>query len=77
MNWLPRKYVLMSVVIENDAKHRIIVKGAPEEIYRRCTKFEIDGDVLDLGEGNLILSELRAEYEDLSATGFRVLAIAY
>ncbi len=68
---------LMSVVIDNEGKHRIIVKGAPEEIYRRCTRFELDGDVLDLDTGNLIMPELRREYDNLSADGFRVLAVAY
>ncbi|MDD5449805.1 MAG: magnesium-translocating P-type ATPase [Candidatus Omnitrophica bacterium] len=68
---------LMSVVIENDGRHRIIVKGAPEELYKRCTRFELDGDILELGEGNLILPELKTEYNDLSAEGFRVLGIAY
>jgi len=68
---------LMSVVIESDNKHRIIVKGAPEEIYKRCTRFELDTEVLELGEGNLILPELKTEYDNLSAEGFRVLAIAY
>lgn len=68
---------LMSVVVENDGKHRIIVKGAPEEIYKRCSKFELDGDVLEMDAGNLVLLELENEYNNLSADGFRVLAIAY
>ncbi len=68
---------LMSVVIDNDGKHRIVVKGAPEEIYKRCTRFELEGDVLELDSGNLILPELKTEYNNLSAEGFRVLAIAY
>ncbi|KJJ85088.1 magnesium-transporting ATPase MgtA [Candidatus Omnitrophus magneticus] len=68
---------LMSVVIDNDGKHRIICKGAPEEIYKRCSKFVIDGELLDLDAGNLVLLELKKEYSNLSAEGFRVLAIAY
>jgi P-type Mg2+ transporter len=68
---------VMSVVVEADGKHRIIVKGAPEEIYRRCTKFELDGEILDLDEAKLVLIELQNEYNDLSSEGFRVLAIAY
>ena len=68
---------LMSVVIESNGKHKLIVKGAPEEIYKRCTRFELEGDIFDLGTGNLILPELKAEYDKLSAEGFRVLAIAY
>lgn len=68
---------LMSVVVEDASKHRLIVKGAPEEIYKRCTRFELEGDVLELDSGNLILPELKTEYDNLSADGFRVLAIAY
>jgi len=68
---------LMSVVVENDSRHMMIVKGAPEEIYKRCTKFELEGDIFDLGVGNLILPELKEEYDNLSKEGFRVLAIAY
>lgn len=68
---------LMSVVVESDNKHRIIVKGAPEEVYKRCSKFELDAELLDLDSGNLVLLELKKEYDNLSAEGFRVLAIAY
>lgn len=68
---------LMSIVIENEGKHRIIVKGAPEEIYGRCSKFELDGDMLEMDAGRLLLIELQKEYNNLSAEGFRVLAIAY
>ncbi|MCX5658051.1 MAG: magnesium-translocating P-type ATPase [Candidatus Omnitrophica bacterium] len=68
---------LMSVVVESDGRHRIVSKGAPEEIYKRCSKFELDGDVLEMDAGNLVLLELKNEYNNLSAEGFRVLAIAY
>jgi P-type Mg2+ transporter len=66
---------IMSVVVEMDGKHRIISKGAPEEIFKRCTKYELEGEILDM-EG-LILTDLKEEYDNLSAEGFRVLAIAY
>lgn len=66
---------IMSVVVEMDGKHRIICKGAPEEIFKRCVSYELDGEILDIEE--LILSDLREEYNNLSADGFRVLAIAY
>jgi Mg2+-importing ATPase len=65
----------MSVVVEMDGKHRIISKGAPEEIFKRCTKYELEGEILDM-EG-LILTDLKEEYDNLSTEGFRVLAIAY
>jgi Mg2+-importing ATPase len=66
---------IMSVVVEVDGKHRLIAKGAPEAIFKRCTKCELDGEILDAGE--MILTDLREEYDALSADGFRVLAIAY
>jgi Mg2+-importing ATPase len=66
---------IMSVAVEMDGKHRIISKGAPEEIFKKCTKYELDGEILDMED--LILSDLREEYNNLSADGFRVLALAY
>jgi Mg2+-importing ATPase len=66
---------IMSVVVEMDGKHIIVAKGAPEEIFKRCTKFELDGEILDMED--LIVTDLKEEYNDLSADGFRVLAIAY
>ncbi len=66
---------IMSVVIDIDGKHRIISKGAPEEIFKRATRYELDGEILDMEE--LILSDLKEEYDNLSADGFRVLAVAY
>ena len=66
---------IMSVVIDIEGKHRIIAKGAPEEIFKKCTKYELDNEILDMEE--LILSDLKEEYDNLSAEGFRVLAVAY
>ncbi|MCM8765444.1 MAG: magnesium-translocating P-type ATPase [Candidatus Omnitrophica bacterium] len=66
---------MMSVVVEVNGKNRIITKGAPEEIFKRCTRYELDGEILDMEQ--LILTDLKTEYDELSAQGFRVLAIAY
>jgi len=66
---------IMSVVVEVNGKHTIVTKGAPEEIFRRCTRFELDGETLDMQD--LILTDLKQEYNNLSADGFRVLAIGY
>ena len=63
---------IMSVVVETDGRHRLIAKGAPEEIMSRCTRFELDGQVLPIEP--VIVADLREEYMDLSADGFRVLA---
>ena len=34
---------MMSVVVKTPEGHRLICKGAPEEVYKRCTRFELDG----------------------------------
>ncbi len=67
---------LMSVVVETpEDTHRIITKGAPEEVFRRCTQFELDGQLYPLD--SVLIDDLRLEYEALSEDGFRVLAMAY
>ncbi len=66
---------IMSVVVETDAKRKIISKGAPEEIFKRCTQYELDGEIFEME--NFILADLKDEYDRLSADGFRVLALAY
>jgi Mg2+-importing ATPase len=67
---------VMSVVVETpDGIHRMITKGAPEEVFRRCTDFELDGDIDPLEP--ILIQDLKEEYERLSADGFRVLAVAY
>ena len=63
------------VVVEKDGKWLLITKGAPEEIFQRCTRFELEGEVLPMDP--VLIQDLRDEYERLSADGFRVLAVAY
>ncbi len=66
---------IMSVVVRTpQGQDRIISKGAPEEIFGRCQQFELDGELFAMD--NLLIVELKQEYERLSADGFRVLAIA-
>jgi Mg2+-importing ATPase len=66
---------IMSVVVTMNGTHQIISKGAPEEIFTRCSKYEIEGNILEMNE--TVLDELKGEYDSLSLQGFRVLAIAY
>lgn len=66
---------IMSVVVRTpDGKDLLISKGAPEAIFPCCQNFELDGERLPMD--HLIIEELKEEYEQLSADGFRVLAIA-
>lgn len=67
---------LMSVVVEAPkGVHRLICKGAPEEVFTRCTRFELDEEVNPIDES--LIADLRQEHESLSRDGFRVLALAY
>jgi Mg2+-importing ATPase len=66
---------LMSVVVRTPAGlDRLICKGAPEAVFPRCEHFELDGQLFPMD--NLLIEDLKEEYERLSADGFRVLAIA-
>ena len=66
---------IMSVVVRTpEGQDRIISKGAPEDVFARCKEFELDGQPFAMD--HLLIEELKEEYEQLSADGFRVLAIA-
>jgi len=67
---------MMSVVVQMpDGGHRLLTKGAPEEIFLRCTRFELNTEILPMDP--ILIEDLKEEYERLSMDGFRVLAIAY
>ncbi len=67
---------IMSVVVETpEDTYRLITKGAPEEIFKRCTQFELEGQLYPMQQ--ILISDLREEYRELNADGFRVLALAY
>jgi P-type Mg2+ transporter len=66
---------IMSVVVRTpEGLDRIIAKGAPEAIFPRCTRFELDGQLQPMDALNL--EALEQEHARLCADGFRVLAIA-
>jgi P-type Mg2+ transporter len=66
---------VMSVVVRlPDGTHRLICKGAPEEVFRRCGGFELDGERCPME--HVLVEDLRQEHLGLSADGFRVLALA-
>jgi len=67
---------VMSVVVKlPGGGHRLICKGAPEEVFKRCSRFELEGQLHPMD--NVLIQDLREEYDDLARDGFRVLALAY
>jgi Mg2+-importing ATPase len=67
---------IMSIVVdEPDGRRRLLAKGAPEEILRRCTTFEAESETFPCPPG--FAQDLREECDALSGDGFRVLAVAY
>jgi Mg2+-importing ATPase len=66
---------MMSVLVENAAgKAILLTKGAPEEVFLRCSHFELDGKLSPMEPERMV--GLKQEYDSLSNDGFRVLAVA-
>ena len=66
---------MMSVLVENpEGKAILFTKGAPEEVFRHCSQFELDGKLSAMDPDQVV--GLKQEYDDLSNDGFRVLAVA-
>lgn len=66
---------IMSVVVRTpENRDQIISKGAPEAIFPLCKNFQLDGAFYPMDHEHI--EGLKKEYEELSADGFRVLAIA-
>jgi len=67
---------MMSVVVETpDKEHQLLTKGAPEMVFRRCGHFECEGEIHPMEP--ILVGNLIEQFNDLSADGFRVLAVAY
>ena len=66
----------MSVVVETpQGVRRLICKGATESVFQSCNRFELEGKIYPVDP--LLITELKEYCDELSADGFRVLAIAY
>jgi len=65
----------VSVVVERAGQRVFIAKGAPEEILKVCSYYELRRGVADLTEETR--KKIEQKYNDYSADGLRVLGIAY
>ncbi len=65
----------MSVVVDYEGDHVLVCKGAVEEIYACCRRYQIDEEIYPLID--MIRGDLFEEVQRLNRDGFRVLGIAY
>ncbi|MGB3255487.1 magnesium-translocating P-type ATPase, partial [Buttiauxella gaviniae] len=66
----------MSVVVaENDQNHRLICKGALEEMLSICTLVQLNGEIVPLTD--VLLARIRRITDDLNQQGLRVVAVAH
>ena len=65
----------VSVVVEKERERFFIAKGAPEEILKVSSFYELGGLIHDISEE--VRKKIEQKYFDLSAEGLRVLGVAY
>jgi Mg2+-importing ATPase len=65
----------LSIVVERDGARLLITKGSPEGIFPLLTCYEREGRASPIDPN--VLSRCAKAYQDLSALGFRTLAVAY
>jgi Mg2+-importing ATPase len=66
---------MMSVLVQDAAGTAILLtKGAPEEVFLRCSHFELDGKMSAMDPDLMV--GLKQQFDSLSNDGFRVLAVA-
>jgi len=64
-----------SVVVKKGNEKFILTKGASEDVFRVCSRYEKDGKVLEID--SRVRKRMERKYKELSEKGFRVLAISY
>ena len=66
---------MMSVLVRDaEGKAILYTKGAPEEVFLRCSQFELQGALCPMDPARVL--GLKQQYESLGNDGFRVLAVA-
>lgn len=66
---------MMSVVVAGpNGQRQLLTKGAPEAVFRRCSHFESNGEILAMEP--IFVGDLAEQVNGLNEDGLRVLAIA-
>ncbi|MEK7648656.1 MAG: magnesium-translocating P-type ATPase [Patescibacteria group bacterium] len=66
---------MMSVIVQKGKKRILISKGAPEEVFQRCTHYELNGALYPLN--HTLTPRLKKEFDVLGNDGFRIIALGY
>lgn len=64
----------VSIVVKHNDERLLITKGAPESVISACTSYEVNGQQHLLDDSQ---ARIENTYRDLSAKGYRSLAVAY
>jgi Mg2+-importing ATPase len=65
----------VSVVVEHGGQRFLMAKGAPEEIIKVCSQYELADKTFDLTSKSQ--KKIEQKYYELSSKGFRVLGVSY
>ena len=65
----------LSVIVSENQSRFMITKGAPEEIAKIISYYELDGQILAMTDD--IRSSIEQQYRNLSSQGYRVLGVCY
>lgn len=66
---------LMSTIHKNNGKFRIITKGAPDALIKKCTKYYKNGSLYNMN--SMVLSDINNYNEKMANDALRVLGVAY
>ena len=66
---------LMSTIHRIDGGYRVITKGAPDELIKRCTKYYDDKDIYFLSDKEI--QSINRENNKMAEKALRVIAVAY
>lgn len=65
----------LSIAVTEDDSRLLITKGAPEEIDKIISRYEVGGEITNLTAA--ARNKIEKQYRDLSSQGFRVLGVCY
>ncbi|MDO8577882.1 MAG: magnesium-translocating P-type ATPase [Dehalococcoidales bacterium] len=65
----------LSIAVTEDNARLLITKGAPEEIDKIISRYELGGEITGLT--GAARNKIEKQYRDLSSQGFRVLGVCY